>query len=68
MCFPLAYLAWTLLHGAVSGWYPYPFLDVSELGYPRALLNIVGLVVVFLALEMALVGIGRVLGRRDPVA
>ncbi|MFA6139628.1 MAG: Pr6Pr family membrane protein [Hyphomicrobium sp.] len=68
MCFPLAYLAWTLLHGAASGWYPYPFLDAAELGYPRALLNIVGLALVFLALEVALVGIGRVLTRRDPVA
>lgn len=68
MSFPLAYLAWTLLHGAASGWYPYPFLDASELGYPRALLNIVGLVLVFLALEIGLVGIGRVLGQRAPVA
>ncbi len=67
MSFPLAYLAWTLLHGAASGWYPYPFLDVSELGYPRAILNIGGLVVVFLALEMALAGIGRVVGRRETV-
>jgi hypothetical protein len=68
MSFPLAYLAWTLLHGAASGWYPYPFLDVSELGYPRALINIVGLALAFLALEIALVGIGRVLARREPVA
>ena len=68
MSFPLAYLAWTLLHGAASGWYPYPFLDVSELGYPRAILNIIGLTLVFLALEIGLVGIGRVRDRRDPVA
>ena len=68
MSFPLAYLAWTLLHGAASGWYPYPFLDVSELGYPRAILNIIWLTLVFLALEIGLVGIGRVRDRRDPVA
>ena len=54
---------WTLLHGAVSGWYPYPFLDVSELGYPRTLLNIAGLVLAFLVLELALVGIGRLHAR-----
>ena len=67
MIFPLAYLGWTLLHGAASGWYPYPFLDVTELGYPRAILNIVGFVLVFLALEMVLIGIGRALASRDPV-
>lgn len=29
--------AWTLLHGAVSGWYPYAIIDASTLGYPAAL-------------------------------
>ena len=64
MGFPLAYLVWTLAHGAVTGWYPYPFVDVAELGYPRALANIAGLVLAFLALEVALVGIGRALEQR----
>lgn len=29
--------AWTLLHGALSGWYPYAIIDASKLGYPAAL-------------------------------
>ena len=29
--------AWTLLHGALSGWYPYAIIDASTLGYPAAL-------------------------------
>jgi hypothetical protein len=62
LAFPLAYVAWILVHGALTGWYPYPFLDVSELGYPATLLNIAGLIAVFLALEVALVLIGRRLG------
>jgi hypothetical protein len=68
MGFPLAYLVWTLAHGAATGWYPYPFIDVAELGYPRALANIAGLVLVFLALEVALVGIGRALEGRAGAA
>jgi hypothetical protein len=63
--FPLAYGAWTLVHGAVTGWYPYPFLDVPDLGYVRVLANIVGLIAVFLALEMALVGLGRIMGPEE---
>jgi hypothetical protein len=63
MGFPAAYTVWTLSYGAVSGWYPYPFVDVPKLGYPQALLNIAGLVLAFLALEMALVGIGRGVAR-----
>ena len=61
--FPLAYLVWTVIHGAATGWYPYPFIDAADLGYPRALLNTAGLVLVFVALEVALVGIGRLLAR-----
>jgi len=48
-----------MVHGAATGWYPYPFLDVADLGYPRVLANIVGLVLVFLILELALPGLGR---------
>ncbi|GAB3914122.1 hypothetical protein GCM10011575_18470 [Microlunatus endophyticus] len=37
---PAAWIAYTLIHGAISGWYPYPFLDVTQLGYPRTALNV----------------------------
>jgi hypothetical protein len=66
--YPLVYLVWTLLHGAVTGWYPYPFVDVADLGYPRVFLNIAGLVLAFLILEAALVGISRMLARRGAPA
>jgi hypothetical protein len=62
--FPLVYIAWTLVHGALSGWYPYPFVDVADLGYARTLLNIAGLVLLFLALEVVLAAIGGALARR----
>ncbi|WP_170304537.1 Pr6Pr family membrane protein [Microlunatus speluncae] len=38
---PAAWIAYTLIHGAISGWYPYPFLNVTQLGFPIALRNIV---------------------------
>jgi hypothetical protein len=31
------WVAWTLMHGAISGWYPYAIIDVTTLGYPAAL-------------------------------
>lgn len=62
--FPALYIAWTLARGAFTGWYPYPFVDVAELGYPRALVNIAGLIIAFLGLELALFGIGRLLGHK----
>ena len=36
---PVIYLIYTLIHGAVSKWYPYPFIDVSSLGYAAVLVN-----------------------------
>jgi hypothetical protein len=33
LAFPLAWATYTLDRGAHVDWYPYPFLDVSELGY-----------------------------------
>lgn len=32
LAFPAAYLGYSLVRGAVTGWYPYPFLDPSETG------------------------------------
>lgn len=38
---PVTWLAFTLVRGPfASDFYPYPFIDVAELGYPRVLLNV----------------------------
>jgi hypothetical protein len=46
---PLCWLAYTLVHGAISGWYPYPFVDVPTIGYPRMFLNCLFVTILFLA-------------------
>jgi len=56
---PLAYLVYALLRGAWLQSYPYPFIDVTALGYPQTLLNAAGLLVVFLLLGSVLVAVGR---------
>ncbi|MFC0527462.1 Pr6Pr family membrane protein [Phytohabitans kaempferiae] len=61
---PAAWVAYTLVRGAVTGWYPYPFLDVGDLGYPVALRN-VGFVLV---LALAIAAILRYLDGRLPRA
>lgn len=39
LIWPAAWLAYTFMHGALSGWYPYPFLNAAQIGYPAALTN-----------------------------
>lgn len=47
--YPVAYLAYALIRGEWIDAYPYPFIDVPALGYPRVFANAVGLLLVFLA-------------------
>jgi len=57
--YPLGYILWIMVVGAVTGFYPYPFANVGNLGYPRALANggmiLAGSWVVF----AVLIGMGR---------
>ena len=50
VAYPLAWIAYTFVRGAIVDWYPYPFLDVTAIGYGRALLGTGAVAVVFLAL------------------
>jgi hypothetical protein len=68
LAFPLLYGGWTLLHGALSGWYPYWFIDAGELGLGRTLLNFGGLLAFFGVIGLIVVAIDRTLGRRDRTA
>jgi hypothetical protein len=50
LIFPGCWLAFTLIRGAIAHWYPYPFIDVTQLGYGRALFNCVWVAVLMLGL------------------
>jgi len=39
LIWPAAWVGYTFLHGALTGWYPYPFLNAAQIGYPAALGN-----------------------------
>ncbi len=65
LSYPLAYLAVSMVRGAFSGWYPYPFINVTVLGYRAALLNALGLTVAFFVSGLALVAWDRQMGRRE---
>lgn len=60
---PLAYGVYTLLRGPFVDWYPYPFIDVTELGYPHVFRNIVEFVVFFAFAGSVYVLIDRLVGR-----
>jgi hypothetical protein len=41
IAYPAAFIAYTLVRGAIVDWYPYPFVDVPERGYPAVLVTTV---------------------------
>lgn len=59
LIFPLAYAGYTLVHGALTGYYPYPFLDAKTYGYARTFENIGGLTVMFIVLSLGFVAVGQ---------
>lgn len=50
LVFPIVWLVYTLVRGAISGWYPYPFLDVDEQGYAAVAVACLGVALLFVAL------------------
>ena len=63
LIYPALYLIYAMVRGAVSGWYPYPFIDAGQLGYAQVSLNALGLITVFAALGLVVVGVDRALAR-----
>lgn len=63
LLFPVLWSVLALVRGALIGFYPYPFIDVGVLGYPRVALNILAVGVLFFALASAAVLLDRRLER-----
>ncbi|WP_157098698.1 Pr6Pr family membrane protein [Novosphingobium rosa] len=61
--FPLAYLGYGLARGAQGGRYPYPFMNVSALGWTQTLLNAAAIAIGFVVAGYMLCAIDRRLSR-----
>ncbi len=59
LIYPLIYLVFILIRGNLSNFYPYPFVNVYELGMSTVLLNSVILMVVFIVIATILLGLGK---------
>ena len=59
LAWPILWLVVILAQGAVSGWYPYPFLDVDAEGVGTVVATCVGITVLFVALSALAVWLDR---------
>ncbi|WP_341976405.1 Pr6Pr family membrane protein [Microbacterium sp. LWO13-1.2] len=53
LIWPGAFIIVTVVQGAVTGFYPYPFVNIDVLGFPTVLINGVGIVALLLAVGSA---------------
>jgi hypothetical protein len=59
LLFPLVWIIYTLIRGAASNWYPYPFLNPANGGYGSVTLYCVGILVFMLVVCGAVVWLGN---------
>ncbi|MEO6962531.1 MAG: Pr6Pr family membrane protein [Puia sp.] len=59
LIYPVLYIVLILLRGAGSDFYPYPFVDVTRLGYTKVFFNTSLLILFFLLISLLFVGMGK---------
>lgn len=62
--YPLVYLAYALIRGEFTHRYPYPFINISILGWPRTMINAVIIAILFLITSWLFVALDSRLARR----
>ncbi len=66
LAYPLAYFAFAVALGSLTGRYLYPFINLGALGVATLLRNAVLLGVLFFLLGLVAVAVGRIVGRSRP--
>lgn len=67
LIYPAVYLIYILFRGDFSGFYPYPFVNVPEIGIQQTFINSFFVLILFLVLSygMILIGKGSVANSKD---
>lgn len=65
LIYPVIYMTYALVHGAITKWYPYPFVDVNRLGNNKTLINAGGILLIIFALSLAMIATGKLMKKFD---
>ncbi len=68
LIYPFIYFIYSFIRGSVTGWYPYPFIDVSKIGYTNFLLNSFYMLVFFVVLNLVFIGIDKMIAKQRKAA
>ena len=65
LIYPIIYMIYAMIFGAVTKFFPYPFVNANEIGYNKALMNAGAVLLVIFLLSLALIGTGKLMKRFD---
>ncbi|MEO6328419.1 MAG: Pr6Pr family membrane protein [Ginsengibacter sp.] len=65
LLYPILYLAYILIRGTFSGFYPYPFVDVAKIGLIKTLVNSGLLLLFFIVISLLFVLFGKKLFKKN---
>ncbi|MFN3800350.1 Pr6Pr family membrane protein [Belliella pelovolcani] len=60
LTYPVVYLVYIMIRGHFSGFYPYPFVNVAEIGYGQTVINSLGVLLLFVVLSSGMILIKRI--------
>lgn len=64
LIYPFAYIIYVLIRGSISGFYPYPFINTTQLGLNKVMANSIGIALVFAVVALAIVYTGKLLNKK----
>jgi hypothetical protein len=64
LAYPMVWVVFTLIRGALDGWYPYPFLNPANGGYGTVAFYFVTILVGFVVVSAIAAAAGNAMGRR----
>jgi hypothetical protein len=59
LLYPFVYLVIALIRGSIDGFYPYPFLNATEIGFSQVIKNAAGLMVAFVLVSLVFIALSR---------
>ncbi len=67
LIYPLIYIVFILIRGAFSGFYPYPFINASEIGFKKVIINSIGIAIVFIVISLLFIVIGNFINKKGNI-
>ncbi len=65
LIYPLLYIILILVRGSFSGFYPYPFINVTNLGLQQVLINAAGITAIFIAISSLFIMMGNLMSKKN---